>query len=61
VVPGEIDLYTFNEFTYFSRRIPKGSRIRLIISCPNSIFLEKNYNSGSVVAEESGRDAAMPI
>jgi putative CocE/NonD family hydrolase len=57
VVPGTINLFTFNEFTFFSRRITKGSRLRLIISCPNTIFLEKNYNSGGVVAEESGKDA----
>ena len=54
---GEINLYTFDGFTFFSRRIAKGSRLRLIISCPNTIYLEKNYNSGGAVAEESGRDA----
>jgi putative CocE/NonD family hydrolase len=57
VIPGEINLYTFDGFTFFSRRISKGSRLRLIISCPNTIYLEKNYNSGGVVAEESGREA----
>lgn len=57
VIPGEINLYTFDGFMFFSRRIAKGSRLRLIISCPNSIFMEKNYNSGGVVAEESGKDA----
>ncbi|OGO61422.1 MAG: hypothetical protein A2029_00840 [Chloroflexi bacterium RBG_19FT_COMBO_47_9] len=55
--PGTINFYTFDGFTFFSRRIAKGSRLRLIISCPNTIFLEKNYNSGGVVAEESGKDA----
>ena len=57
VSPGEINLYTFDGFTFFSRRISKGSRLRLITSCTNTIYLEKNYNSGGVVAEESGRDA----
>jgi hypothetical protein len=57
VTPGEINLYTFDGFSFFSRRIAKGSRLRLIISCPNTIYQEKNYNSGGVVAEESGRDA----
>ena len=57
VIPGEVNLYTFDGFTFFSRRISKGSRLRLIISCPNTIYLEKNYNSGGVVAEESGKDA----
>jgi uncharacterized protein len=57
VEPGEVNLYTFDGFNFFSRRILKGSRLRLIFSCPNTIYLEKNYNSGGVVAEESGRDA----
>jgi uncharacterized protein len=57
IVPGKINLYTFNEFPFFSRRIARGSRLRLIVGCPNTIFLEKNYNSGGVVAEESGENA----
>jgi hypothetical protein len=57
VEPGEINLYSFDGFTFFSRRIARGSRLRLIISCPNTIYLEKNYNSDGVVAEESGKDA----
>ena len=57
VKPGEINRYEFNTFTFFSRRIAKGSRLRLILSCPNSIQLEKNYNSGGIVSEESGKDA----
>jgi putative CocE/NonD family hydrolase len=55
--PGEINRYEFNSFTFFSRRIAKGSRLRLILSCPNTIQLEKNYNSGGVVAEESAKEA----
>jgi hypothetical protein len=57
VTPGDINLYSFEGFTFFSRRIAKGSRLRLVICCPNTIYLEKNYNSGGVVAEESGKDA----
>jgi len=57
VKPGEINRYEFNSFQFFSRRVAKGSRLRLILSCPNTIQLEKNYNSGKVVAEESGKDA----
>lgn len=51
------ELYEFNNFTWFSRRLEKGSRIRLVFECPNSIQLEKNYNSGGDVASESGKDA----
>jgi putative CocE/NonD family hydrolase len=57
VIPGEINLFTFEGFTFFSRSISKGSRLRLIISCPNTIYFEKNYNSGGVVAEESAEHA----
>ena len=57
VKPGEINRSEFNGFTFFSRRIGKGSRLRLLVRSPNSIGLEKNYNSGGVVAEESAKDA----
>jgi putative CocE/NonD family hydrolase len=57
VQPGEVNQYQFNTFQYFSRRIAKGSRLRLLLGCPNSTTIEKNYNSGGVVAEESGKDA----
>jgi hypothetical protein len=57
VMPGEITRYEFNQFWFFSRQIAKGSRLRLVFWSPNSIHLEKNYNGGGVVAEESGKDA----
>ena len=57
VQPGEINRYEFNLFMFFSRRIAKGSRLRLVLRSPNSIMSQKNYNSGGVVAEESGKDA----
>jgi putative CocE/NonD family hydrolase len=57
VKPGAIERYEFTSFRYFSRRIEKGSRLRLVFSSPNSIFLEKNYNSGGDVASESKKDA----
>jgi putative CocE/NonD family hydrolase len=57
VTPGEINRYEFDGFTFFSRRIAKGSRLRLLLSSPNSIYWQKNYNSGGNVAEESGQDA----
>ncbi|HSQ27267.1 MAG TPA: CocE/NonD family hydrolase [Anaerolineales bacterium] len=54
---GEIMRYEFNGFNFFSRQIAKGSRLRLLISSPNSIHFQKNYNSGKVVANESKADA----
>jgi len=32
-------------------------RLRLVVSAPNSIAWQKNYNSGSVVSEETAKDA----
>jgi putative CocE/NonD family hydrolase len=52
VIPEEVNRYEFSGFTFFSRRIAKGSRLRLVIKSPNSIYIQKNYNSGGVVAEE---------
>lgn len=57
VPPGKIEKYTFENFTFFSRKIAKRSRLRLVIRSINSIQAEKNYNSGGVVAEETGKDA----
>ena len=57
VTPGEVLQYEFNSFRFFSRRIAKGSRLRLVLSSPNSIHLQKNHNSGGVVAEETAEDA----
>jgi predicted acyl esterase len=59
IKPGEVNLYTFDGFTFFSRQIAKGSRLRLVLSCLNTIYLEKNYNSGGVVAAESGVDSQV--
>jgi len=57
VKPGEMNRYEFNGFTFFSRKVSKGSRLRLFLSCPNTIQLEKNYNSGKMVALETAKDA----
>ncbi len=57
VKAGEVDEYVFDAFTFFSRRIAKGSRLRLVLTSPNTIYLEKNYNSGGVVANETSKDA----
>jgi len=57
VTPGRTEKYVFDNFTFFSRRIAKESRLRLFIHCPNSTGIEKNYNSGGVVAAETAKDA----
>jgi uncharacterized protein len=57
VPPGAILRYDFDGFPFFARRVARGSRLRLFLRCPNTIFLEKNRNSGKVVAEETDADA----
>src|SRR5467141_1867294 len=57
VMPGKIEKYVFDNFTFFARRIGKGSRLRLVVRSINSTGSEKNYNSGGVVAAETGKDA----
>lgn len=55
--PGDINLFHFKNFTFISRVIEQGSRLRLILSSPNSIYIQKNYCSGGVVANETAKDA----
>jgi len=54
---GKPEKYVFDNFMFFSRQLAKGSRLRLLIHCINSMGFEKNYNSGGVVAEETARSA----
>jgi len=52
--------YDFNRFTFISREMKAGSRLRLMIAPINSIFGQRNHNSGGVVADES-MDDARPV
>jgi len=49
--------YDFTRFSFVSRRIPRGHRLRLVIGPLDSIYFEKNYNSGGTVADECMADA----
>lgn len=49
--------YDFNDFTFASRLVGKGSRLELVLSAANSIGFEKNYNSGGVIADETVADS----
>ena len=59
VKPGEIELYEFNRFYIFARRLRKGSRLRLVLYGINTPDWEKNYNSGGVIADETKKDARV--
>jgi len=49
--------YDFERFTFTSHRLAPGSRLRLVIGPINSIYSQKNYNSGGVVSDETSSDA----
>jgi uncharacterized protein len=57
VKPGEIVRCDFNPGLFVARRLMKGSRLRLVVSSPNSTQWQKNYCSGGVVTEETAKDA----
>lgn len=54
---GQIVRYYFDGFRFISRRLARGSRLRLVVSAINSIQWQKNYNSGGVVADETAKSA----
>jgi putative CocE/NonD family hydrolase len=55
--PGQVERVTFDTFNWFARRLARESRLRILITSPNSMFTQKNYNSGGRLADESGADA----
>jgi uncharacterized protein len=57
VKPGMVEKYEFSGFMFVSRQLAKASRVRLVVAAPNSRNVEKNYNSGGIVADESAKDA----
>lgn len=50
-------LYKFGDFTFVSRRMAAGSRLRLSIGPVHSIFSERNMSTGGDVADETLQDA----
>jgi putative CocE/NonD family hydrolase len=57
VKPGTVNRYELKAFLFTSRRLAAGSRLRLVFGAANSIYLEKNYNSGRPVEAETKKDA----
>jgi predicted acyl esterase len=57
LTPGQPTRVEFTKFRFMSRRIAAGRRMRLLVMSPNSIHLEKNYNSGGEVSKETAKDA----
>jgi uncharacterized protein len=50
-------LYCFERFMFISRLVRKGCRLRLVIGPLNSVYWQRNYNSGGDVSRESIEDA----
>lgn len=49
--------YDFEQFTFISRRVVRGSRLRLVVGPMHSIHWQKNYNTGRCVSRESIQDS----
>lgn len=52
-------LYEFDSFTFVSRLVARRHRLRLVVGPQHSIYVQKNYNSGRAVAEETMTDARV--
>jgi uncharacterized protein len=52
-------LYDFDGFPFVSRQVARGHRLRLVVGPQHSIYTQKNYNSGRVVADETIADARI--
>lgn len=53
----EPQLYCFDTFWFTSRLVTAGERIRLVVGPYNSIYTQKNYNSGKAISLETREDA----
>jgi uncharacterized protein len=55
--------YTFDSFTFVSRELRRGHRLRLVIAPVGRIdmaFVQRNHNTGGVVADEA-RESGRPV
>lgn len=59
LTPGQPTRLEFKDFPFFSRRIGKGSRLKLVFGALTTPWAERNYHSGKVVAEETAADAKV--
>jgi hypothetical protein len=49
--------YDFERFTFVSRRVKRGNRLRLVVGPLNSIYSQRNFNGGGDVSTESVEQA----
>jgi putative CocE/NonD family hydrolase len=55
----EPEKYSFDTFMWTARRIPRGSRLRLVVAPGNSIYAQKNFNAAKPVSEQTLADARV--
>lgn len=56
--------YQFEQFTFVSRLVKRGNRLRMVVVPMNSIYSQKNYNTGGNVSDEckeSGRTVRVRL
>ena len=58
VPAGKAEKYDFDNFTFFSRRIAKGSRLRLLVHCLNSICTREELQQRRRRGERDGQGRA---
>lgn len=56
-VPGAVERWDFDQFTFVARRIGKGSRLRLVLSPKDSPLDQRNYHVAAPVADHTPADA----
>ena len=54
---GKAQKYVFDTFRLTAHKLPKGARLRLILTALDDYNYEKNYNSAKPNSEQSGKDA----
>ncbi|HEX4299869.1 MAG TPA: CocE/NonD family hydrolase [Gammaproteobacteria bacterium] len=59
VKPDVIDSYAFDGFYYMVRRLPKGTRLRVVVMPVDDPGVERNYNSGGKLGYEKAADARV--
>jgi uncharacterized protein len=59
--PGKLNRFVFTNLYFFSKRIKKGSVIRLVVKPLNNPSWQKNYGTGKAVNNEDGKDATPLI
>jgi putative CocE/NonD family hydrolase len=61
VQSGDVNLFGFDGFLWHAEKLPRGTRLRLVILPFNTPFIQKNYNTGGRIGHEHVRDARVAV